>query len=124
MSTFVNRLDQSTALQALMSTASGAGISFEAYSRQIGEVLSDVYADGVFLTTSVQTPNTIPQDATGLVLMNGQSALSYLLARCRARGIIEFFVKGPITKLVSALYASGFSFVIGPGSFLNSLSGG
>jgi hypothetical protein len=33
------------------------------------------------------------------------------------------FVKGPITKLVSALYAQNISFVIGPGNFRNSLGG-
>jgi hypothetical protein len=114
--------DQNSALQALMGTAKSAGISFEAYQRQIGEVLGDVYAEGVFLSSN-QTVGTSVREADMFLAMNEQSALSYLLACCRRRGIIEFFVKGPITKLVNALYALGYSFVIGPGPLKNSLGG-
>lgn len=116
--------DQNSALQALMSTARGAGISFEAYQKQIGEVLSDVYAEGVFLSYSYMVAGTAPREADLFLAMNEQSALAYLLASCRRRGIIEFFVKGPLTKLVSALYATGYSFAIGPGTLRNSIQGG
>jgi len=114
---------QRAAMDVLMATAKNSGISFEAYQSQIEGVLSDVYAEGVFLSASQPVVGTQPNDDAGLLGMNGQSALAYLLACCRRRGIIEFFVKGPITRLVSALYASGHSFVAGQGSFRNSLGG-
>ena len=119
----IHAFTQHAAMETLMVTAKAAGISFEAYQRQIGEVLNDVYAEGVFLAAQQPVVGTQPNNASGLLGMNAQSALSYLLACCRRRGIMEFFVKGPITKLVSALYASGYSFVIGQGSFRNSLGG-
>jgi len=117
----VYAFSRDAALSTLMDTATGGGIAFESYQQQIGNVLDDVYADGVFLSSHEPRAATYPVSPHGLMRMSAESALTYLLARCRNRGILEFFVREPITKLVGLLYDNGLSFMVGPGTFRDSM---
>jgi hypothetical protein len=105
-------------------TASNLKISFSAYSGTIKAIVGDIYAEGVFLKafTRIGQGRDIPP--VGLSQLDVGAATTYILNKCRARGIPMFFVQRPITRVVQGLYQSGLAFVVGPGPFMNMITQG
>jgi hypothetical protein len=120
----VFKLSEQEALNQITAMASDLKISFSAYSGSIKAVLGDVYKDGVFLKSFTRIGQGQDVSPVGLSQLDLKAATTYILGKCRARGIPLFFVQKPITSVVQGLYQHGIAFVVGPGPFMNMVTRG
>ena len=118
------KLSEQEALNQITAAGNALKISFASYSSTIKAIVGDIYADGVFLKafTRVGQGQDIP--AEGLSQLDQNAATTYILGKCRARGIPLFFVLNQITSVVQGLYQNGLAFVVGPGRFMNMVTRG
>lgn len=119
----VFKLSEQEAADQILSAARSLGISFSSYEPTIRRIVGDIYGDGVFLKSflTVGRGETVP--AQGLSQLDLHAATNFILAKCRARNIPLFFVKGHITRVVQALYGNGLAFVVGPGKLMDVVTG-
>jgi hypothetical protein len=120
----VFKLSEQEALNQITVTASDLKISFSSYSATIKAIVGDIYTDGVFLKAFTRVGQGQDVPPTGLSQLDVNAATAYVLSKCRARGIPQFFVQKPITSVVQGLYQNGLAFVVGPGKFMNMVTRG
>ncbi len=120
----VFKLSESEALNQITSIGNALKISFSAYSGTIKAIVGDIYADGVFLKSFTQVGQGQNISPEGLSQLDVNAATTYVLSKCRARGIPMFFVQKQITSVVQGLYQNGLAFVVGPGRFMNMVTRG
>lgn len=117
------KLSEQEAGDQILSAARSMGISFSTYEPTIRQIVSDIYSDGVFLKSFLTVGSGETVSARGLSQLDANAATNYVLAKCRARNIPLFFVKGHITRVTQALYGNGLAFVVGPGKLMNLVAG-
>jgi hypothetical protein len=120
----VFKLSEPEALNQITATASDLKISFSAFGGTIKSIVGDIYLDGVFLKSFTGIGQGQDISPVGLSQLDVQAATTYILGKCRARGIPLFFVQKPITQVIQGLYQSGLAFVVGPGPFMNMITRG
>jgi hypothetical protein len=120
----VFKLSEQEALNQITTTAVNLKINFSSYSSTIKSIVGDIYADGAFLKSFTRVGEGQEVSPVGLGQLDVQAATTYILGKCRARGIPMFFVQKPITQVVQGLYQNGLAFVIGPGPFMDMITRG
>lgn len=120
----VFKLSEQEALNQITAMASDLKIGFSAYGGTIKAIVGDIYREGVFLKSFTRMGSGNDVHAEGLSQLDASAATTYILNKCRARGIPMFFVQKPITAVVQGLYQNGIAFVVGPGPFMDILTRG